>query len=268
MRTIKIDIKLLEELVKSGKTTREIGIDLNISNAYVSYLVRKFNLLDSLKYKKPIINIDYFQKIDTKEKAYILGFLLADGCLTENKGISCAVALVDEIIIDFISEQTGAHKRVYTTMDIKTRRFPNATFSINIKQINNDLHKLFGGYLKEDRHIPRIKKELESYMILGLFDADGCITFGKRKDRNRLWQKISFTSKLNILAGIQNILLKQDISTKIYKKKDSDCYILDICDKKKVVLFLDYIYNDLVVLDRKYNKAQALRLELGELGKP
>ena len=130
------------------------------------------------------------------------------------------------------------------------------------------MHKLFGGRLKEERHIPIIKKELESYLVQGFFDAEGCITWGYRKDRNRLWQKISFTSKYKMLEGIQNIFIKNNISTKIRPKSKSDCHVMEICNKKEVIKILKFIYSDenFIILNRKYEKSKALRLELEGFG--
>jgi hypothetical protein len=36
-------------------------------------------------YKNKECNIDYFEIIDTEDKAYWLGFIYADGCITKNK---------------------------------------------------------------------------------------------------------------------------------------------------------------------------------------
>ena len=46
------------------------------------------------KYK---YNKDYFNKIDTADKAYWLGFLYADGCVTQNKDHT----IIDLSIVDY-----------------------------------------------------------------------------------------------------------------------------------------------------------------------
>ena len=46
-----------------------------------------------------------------------------------------------------------------------------------------------------------------------------------------------------------------------------NCYIIEFANRKDILKFLDYIYCDnFVVLQRKYLKAKALRLELEENG--
>ena len=119
------------------------------------------------------------------------------------------------------------------------------------------------------RHIPFVSPKYERYLLQGFFDAEGCITWGRRKDRNRIWQKISFTSQYKMLEGIQNILYKKGIASKIKPKSDSSkCFVIEFANKNDVLAFLDIIYpnDEFIVLKRKYKNAQALRLELGEFG--
>lgn len=151
------------------------------------------------------------------------------------------------------------------TINKKTRRFPRARIQKRIP----DILKFTGGRLKVDRHYPRIREDLERYLIQGLFDADGCLTFGRRKDKNRIWQKISFTSQLKILEGVQQYLIKKlDISTILRPKSNEKCYVIEFANRIDVLKFLKHIYpNDsFIILKRKYLKYKALRLELEENG--
>ena len=107
-----------------------------------------------------------------------------------------------------------------------------------------------------------IKKELKKYLLLGFFDAEGCITYGIRKDRNRFWGKVFFTSQLKMLEGIQNILINFEISSSIKKRKKENCYDLYIRTKDfyKIIQLLQ----DDLGLSRKQQKIEALlRHELG-----
>ena len=104
--------------------------------------------------------------------------------------------------------------------------------------------------------------------MLGFFDGDGCITWGRRKDRNIIWHKVSFTSSYSILYGVQQFLFKLGITTQLKPKQNEDCFVLEFSNKTDVLKFLDYIYpnNEFIILQRKYLKANALRLELEEFG--
>ena len=252
----------LKELILKGLTNQEIALELNVSKSTVSYQAKKMGLNNLFKYKKNESFI--LNKIDTSDKAYFLGFLLADGYIGENNHVELGVAIKDKIILEYISKIINSNVHDDYTFDKKKRRFPRA----RTKKKINDITKFTGGRLKPDRHYPRVKDEFEKYLLLGFFDGDGCVTFGRRKDRNRLWQKVSFTSSLSLLEGIQKFLIRKlDISTVLRPKKNENCYVLEISNKKNVIKILDFIYLDTnIVLKRKYNKYKALRLELEENG--
>ena len=206
-----------------------------------------------------------FNKIDTPEKAYALGFILADGYINKKNLVELAICKKDIEIIEHISKTIESEIHIDNTFNKKTRRFPRVR---TIKKIK-DITKFTGGRLKEERHYPIVKKELERYLLLGFFDGDGCITWGYRKDRNRIWQKVSFTSQLHLLEGVQQMLYKNlGISSVIRPKGDEKCYVIEFANKKDVLKFINFVYpnNDFIVLQRKYLKANALRLELEEFG--
>lgn len=261
-------LKLLQYL-NEGLSTRQIGRLVGKHHNTISYWIDKYNLRDDMRYKKPTYNNpNYFSKIDTKEKAYILGFLLGDSYLSDDV-MELSISLSDLEVMKFIQSQLGCNIQTSTILNKKQKRYPRARIVIGNNQIIKDLNVLFGGQLKEDRNVPFISLKLERYLLQGFFDAEGCITWGKRKDRDRIWHKISFTSQYKMLEVIQNILFKYEISTKLKPKSDgSKCFVIEFARKKDVLDFLDIIYpNDkFIVLTRKHDTANALRLELGEFG--
>lgn len=241
------------------------------STSNVGYWITKYQLNNLSQHK---VNVEYkdkyyFNKIDTREKAYVTGFILGDGYISKNK-LEITVALRDVEILEFIQSELGANIHIDRRFNKKQKKFPNASLSYYNNTLIKHLIKQVGGTYKEDRRFPRINPKLEKYLLQGFFDADGCITWGRRKDRNRIWQKIQFTSQLKMLEGVQNILYNQlEIPSKIRPKSNNEkCFVLEFAKKNTVLDFLDYIYQeDFVILKRKYQNANKLRLELGELGK-
>ena len=259
-----IEKKQLEELLNQGKSTRKIAEELGCGRTTVSTYIHKYGLADKMKHSKPKESIK-LEKIKIKEEAYFLGFLLGDGYIDPKNTVEITVNLRDKEVLEFISNILGCNINIDNRLNKKAKIFPIARISRRI----NDITKFTGGYLKKERHYPRLNKNLEKYLIQGFFDADGCITFGYRKDRKRIWQKVSFTSQYKVLEGVQTFLLNNlEIATKVRPKTGEDCYILEFTNREHVLKFLDYLYedNDMIVLKRKYNKYKALRLELEEFG--
>ena len=257
-----MDKELLKSYLKDGLSTREIEKIANLDHRTISYWIQKHDLSEESAFKK--LPPYKFDKIDTKEKAYALGFILADGAIS-NSMVEVSVALSDKCALDMVASTVNANVQTDARLDVESRRFPRARMMRKI----GDITKFTGGEKKQDRHYPRIREDLEKYMIQGFFDADGCITWGRRKDKNRIWQKISFTSQFKMLYGVQQYLInKVGISSSIKPKSGENCFVLEFSNKEDVLKFLSHLYdnNTYIVLARKYLKAKALRLELEENG--
>ncbi|QWM89392.1 VOG5461 [uncultured phage cr151_1] len=259
-RVCNISKELLENFLKEGKTTREIGLILGVANTTISRYIRNYNLNNL--YSKPKYLPYHLTKIDSKELAYMLGFIIADSSIN-NEIVEISVAINDSELMDLFSPLLGIKSFEDLTLVKEKRRFPKIRLVRKIVGIN----KFIGGNKKKDRNVPIIQKDLEVYLIRGIFDADGCITWGYRKDRNRIWHKVSFTSSLGILTSVQKVLYKIGISTIVRPKANEDCYVLEFANKKDILKFYNYLYADdsFIPLKRKFDNYNALRLELGEL---
>lgn len=259
-RVCNISKELLENFLKEGKTTREIGLILGVANTTISRYIRNYNLNNL--YSKPKYLPYHLTKIDSKELAYMLGFIIADSSIN-NEIVEISVAINDSELMDLFSPLLGIKSFEDLTLVKEKRRFPRIRLVRKIVGIN----KFIGGNKKKDRNVPIIQKNLEVYLIRGIFDADGCITWGYRKDRNRIWHKVSFTSSLGILTSVQKVLYKIGISTIVRPKANEDCYVLEFANKKDILKFYNYLYADdsFIPLKRKFDNYNALRLELGEL---
>lgn len=136
-------------------------------------------LLKDTGYKPVILNEDYFEEINTRDKAYLLGFLNCDGSLLERKGNSKALVLEvqnkDKEILEFLLNELG------TSHDyIKTyKRNGSITSKIYISSpkifkylYNKGLRPSKMGNKKMPKNVP---KDFYNALILGIFDADGSL---------------------------------------------------------------------------------------------
>lgn len=248
----------LSKMLKEGKTTKQIEAITGIKQRTVSTYAQKYGISHLFhKRRYPIYKLG---TIDTKEKAYMLGFIIADSSISHSC-VEVSVQKNDKDIMEVFSKELGIQYRIDDTIDYKSRRFSR----VRINRKISDINLFVGGDKKSERNVPIIRRDLEVYMIRGIFDADGCITWGRRKDRNRIWHKVSFTSQLSILVSVQKVLYKIGISTTIKPKSKCDCFILEFANKEDVIKFYNYLYadKDFIPLKRKFDKFEALRLELG-----
>lgn len=259
-RVCSISREQLSDLLNKGFSNRKISEITGISKSQISYLVRKYSLQEL--YSKPKYDVFTLDTIDSKELAYMLGFIVADADIN-NEIVEISIKLSDYEVSNLFSTILGSKNRVDNTLNKEKRRFPRIRIVRKIKGIN----KFIGGDKKKDRNVPIISRNLEVYVIRGIFDADGCITWGFRKDRNRLWHKVSFTSSLGILTSVQKVLYKIGISTIVRPKANEDCFVLEFANREDIIKFYNYLYADtsFIPLKRKFDNYNALRLELGEI---
>lgn len=197
-------------------------------------------------------NENYFENIDTSEKAYWLGFLYADGCVHSNEA-EISLGSIDKEHIEKFKNAIGAiNNKITVTQDT---RFKNAKpiygFTIRDKKIHNDLIK-WGCIPQKSlklETIPNIPRNYISHFIRGYFDGDGNIHYLKRQKGYRL----SFTGTKSFLEEIKKELEVQKISV---ANTDSKCFLLQISGRKQVIRILNYLYKDSkesTRLNRKYN---------------
>ena len=267
----------IKEYLKEGYSLRKISEKENIPLTTLRYNVNKYNLKQYNNFVRNIDDKDFFKEINTKEKAYIIGFILGDGEIHGTNDVQLGIKLSDKQLIYDINTYLPweGHIKEDLTFDKKTRRFPRIRFNFRSRAFGKVLVKMFGDRLASKRNMPIISKPLRPYLIAGLFDSDGCITYGFRKDRNRLWYKVSFTCNENILLGLQKELYTNNISSRIYPKKNENVFVLEITNLKDIYKFFKLLPIDGIRLKRKVKKFNnwlqevtktPLRLKLGELG--
>ena len=250
-RVCNISKELLENFLKEGKTTREIGLILGVANTTISRYIRNYNLNNL--YSKPKYLPYHLTKIDSKELAYMLGFIIADSSIN-NEIVEISVAINDSELMDLFSPLLGIKSFEDLTLVKEKRRFPRIRLVRKIVGIN----KFIGGNKKKDRNVPIIQKDLEVYLIRGIFDADGCITWGYRKDRNRIWHKVSFTSSLGILTSVQKVLYKTmscshpDVGRHQGEKKTMHCGYCLPCTIRRASIQKGELQDTSTYFDTKY----------------
>lgn len=216
-------------------------------------------------------NYDFFNSINTEEKAYWLGFIAADGWVTINKESNAGVIGIElqsadiEHLRKFNKSINGNYKidtfdkicKISTYPDIMHKMCRIRIFSINMV---NDLVGLgITDNKTYDFQLPKLENNLMRHFIRGYFDGDGCIrTRTKRLSSGRTieYPLCDFASvNKNFLDQLRSFLYNTiRVCSYIYQDHDN-LYRLCIHKNDHTINFLNYMYQDSnIYLDRKYQK--------------
>lgn len=261
----------LQEQYDTYIHTNIIAKKYNFKSATIDLWSRKLNIIKNEKIrmsaKKYSLDENYFETIDTEEKAYWLGFIMADGCITrtEKKYEPNRFELLlqnqesEHILLNKFKQdiKTDIPIKIFTNTN-KKYSFETEEIQLRINSkmfvrnlINNGITEKKTGKENVPNTVPNI---LIHHFIRGFFDGDGCI----KKD-NRI--SLGSSSRL-ILEQINSFLKKElDFEFKIYERAEYKVpfYLFESSDFKKNKAFLDLIYKDSTIyLERKYNKYLSL----------
>ena len=196
---------------------------------------------------------DFFKVIDTEEKAYWLGFIYADGCVTKND--KCLILELSAKDYDHIVKFQNAIKSTHNIKLYARNNYKYARLTIGCKEMVLDLKQK--GCISHKSlllvfpfcHIP---DELISHFIRGYYDGDGClsVTSNIKGTKKRTDYTLSFLGTKEMLDGINKYL---PINMPI--KKEMRIYRMRNQSKKVINDILSFLYQDAsVYLERKYKK--------------
>lgn len=254
-------LKLYEE--GKGSTTIARIVGNRTEGAIACFLSKHIKLRSSSeaarKYK---VNQDYFEIIDTPEKAYWLGFIYADGYVSIGKyrnltGIALAKKDKEhlEAFQKAISSNIPIHEYKTSSTNYGTSNY--CRIQICSKKFTSDLIR--HGVVEHKTDIlkpPEIDERLKPHFIRGYFDGDGCLTYRIRDTRKEYVVKILSTPEF--LDMIKNFIEDNNIATvrKYYQRKEGQTVrSLELGGNYQVRKFLDLIYKDSTIhLERKHER--------------
>ena len=212
------------------------------------------------------INASYFDSIDTPEKAYWLGFVWADGCIS--KTTTRASGPNRMRLAQKWSERHHLerfNKTIEADYSITCVKHPNgakvAQLDVNCRPFCEARERL--GYdVKAKRvHVPAIPKALLPHFVRGYFDGDGCLSLYDQTVKQ--WtvhkQEWSITGQRGLMAEIKTILtadagVTPSVELKQYKRSP-DTASVRYGKKADVAKLHDYLYqNASVYLESKHQK--------------
>lgn len=229
--------------------------------------------------RKYNLDINYFSKITSHEKAYVLGFLYADG---SNRGDGITFTQNYERI-DILENIKTALK---SDSPIRKTEKGHCILDVFSDKIAKDVAKL--GVIKNKSLVLQfpttdiIPLEYMPSFILGYFDGDGCVWNGKRKKiivkdkqrkegfRKRIVHnvKFTFTGCVSFIKPLQEFLLKTGIVNNRVKLNYSKANASNnnTCDKVCTLEYsgrkqLENLYNYMYAFSPIWCKEKKLKFE-------
>ena len=201
--------------------------------------------------RKHRYNEDYFKLIDSCEKAYWLGFIMADGCVyqgSDGKSFRLQINLKADDLehLEKFQRAIGSDYKIQVK-DYKKSRV--AILKINSTKMCKDL--IEHGVTPRKSLVCQFPKAIThrfyNAFIRGYFDGDGCITCKNEKK----WT-FGIVGGEDMLLEIQKRL---PVETHIYKIKHSEAVSLEVSKHESIHGLFQWLYHaQHDYLERKYLK--------------
>jgi hypothetical protein len=169
-------------LISEGKKVPEISNILGINEVTIGSFLRTHGI----KLNPDKGNVHYFDTIDSYAKAYIVGFIAADGALVKTKTsttLTITIKYEDKAILEFIKSEIGNEHKLQEI--IRPSSFDSSKiihhirYTISDRHITQALNKLgitSNKSLSMGNIIENIPYEYRDAFIIGYFDGDGSVT--------------------------------------------------------------------------------------------
>lgn len=240
------------ELYNSGTSTNEIGRILKMDFVVLRENLREQGFILSNQNYNPNIKRNIFNKIETEEQAYWLGFLYADGYVSKSEN-RIELILKDKKHVEKFADFLGLEKERIREKRVKL--FEKFFLEYRLSFRNMEIHKNLiekGCTPKKSLTLSFPKNDivpvnLLNHFVRGYFDGDGSLGI---YNNGREYCLISINGTREFLGNIKNIY---NLPNNKYRM-DGKAYRYATASQSSVESFLNSLYkNSKVYLDRKYD---------------
>lgn len=250
-----------EKMFLEGVTYAEIGRRLSVGRKTVSHWLRKGghktdpkNVRNTTVKRTYSLDENVFEVIDTKDKAYWLGFLYADGYVSNAKNdIEIGLAEKDLEHLNkartFFKTDRPLHKKVKR---VKGKEYVGYKLTVTSQKLKNDL--INKGCVNNKSLIlkfpttEQVPQSLLPDFVRGYFDGDGSVTHANygRQIAAEILGASDFIDGLNDWVGFD--------STKHSFNHSVETFRIQLFGKKAESFYERIYSNPHIYLDRKYMK--------------
>lgn len=258
----------ISALYISGLNTYQVSKQCKCSQTFVINTLKKLGIQrrSTQSYtRKYIPNENFFDIIDTEEKAYVLGFLYADGNNYVNGAhsyeVSCKLQIGDKFILEKMRDLLSPSVPIKKVFDQSICDYA-WLLKINSKRMSQQLAQL--GCVPAKSLILKfpdwlVDLNLQRHFIRGYFDGDGSLYQKKPSKTGHINWGWQITSTKQFCLIVKNIIEKQlniHCSQSLSRPKTNQITTtLSVGGNLQIKKVLDWLYQDATIyLPRKYDK--------------
>jgi len=175
-----------EEIIKryrEGESSPEIAQDFGVSDVAIRNRLDKWGVerrsrkeLQELgQLRENDVNDSCFSVIDAPEKAYWLGFINADGCLTTQNRLTVELSVRDRSHLLKLKEALSAENKIYERQNLCSLVITSKRLSDSLKDLGVKPRKS-----KSSGETVKIPNNLSSHFWRGMIDGDGHFSTSQR----------------------------------------------------------------------------------------
>jgi hypothetical protein len=235
-----LEIKELKELCNKNKSYQDIADQMGKTYHSINIKCSELGVYPNKSDRGVNVNHNYFETINTSNKAYILGFFAADACIYKNNG-KCRVIfhIKDKNLLKKFKDELSSEQKIQ-------ERNGYYKLEIGSPKMFSDLQNL--GFTQDKSNncsYPKINEKLDNHFIRGVFDGDGSAKI--RKGANTLI--IDFNGTYKLLRTIkQKVPFK---GTKLQECSGKNLYRVTYHNNEAEKLAKWMYSNHDITLDRK-----------------
>lgn len=208
-------------------------------------------------------NDSFFSVIDSEEKAYWLGFIAADGCVSNNRKTSVltiALSVDDQAHLEKFRVAISSEVKISTCGFISFgKKFYKASISVRSPRMIEDLKRHGIGVRKSLREAEpsTLPDSLKRHFYRGLVDGDGWFA---AVGNTRSGPQIGFCGGLKVVRSFKRWVSRiEGVGRPKIVTRDNGYSKITYCGGKQVRLITKALYLSATVsLDRKYVLSQEI----------
>jgi hypothetical protein len=247
----------IKKYTQHNYSVLKLAKEYKITKYKVTKILKQNNIKIRDRYyytRKYKINANAFDIIDNIDKAYMLGFICADGCIYDNKCLVIGIHKKDICVLELLKKilecETLPIKKHSQNKNIVMIYVWNKQLITSFKKLGVTERKTFTISLPKN-----IPENLNEHFWRGVIDGDGCLYLKQNNNHNKPTFTVTIVGSNQLLKDYIDFLKTLNINPLPKIKLHKNIWYVTICSKN-AIMFCKKIYNDdkLFCLQRKKEK--------------